>query len=50
MLKEITKALKSEEYESIKLGLYASSHQRKLIIFTELYKSREEIDNFAPLL
>ena len=45
MLEEIIAALKGEEYESFKLGVYASSHQRKLILFVELYKSKEEIEN-----
>jgi hypothetical protein len=35
--------LKNEEWESLKIGTYASSQNRKLILFVELFKYREDI-------
>lgn len=39
--------LKDEDWESLKVGAYASSHNRKLILFVELFKERKDIDKYV---
>ena len=39
--------LKEEDWESLKVGAYASSHNRKLILFVELFKQRKDIDKYV---
>lgn len=43
MFDEIIEYFKDEHYETLKIGVYAHSPQRKLILFVEIFRTKEDL-------
>lgn len=41
--------LKKEEWETLKVGVYASSQYKKLILFVELFKDSKDVKKYIQV-
>ena len=49
LLNELLENLKNEEFYCLKIGFYAASVLKKLIMFVELIKTEEDFEKYKPI-